>query len=236
MRNLARTDNRSIAFVALPVVLLTIDVHLSSSDTQRQRRRRRLEFYTTAIKAYRVRFDYAEVILAIIQKVLRLTNLPSVTVSLSDVDTPEPMRLSHGPKGWRDILAGNPQLYFRLVTALDYSMSQGMHRCDQTSSKPALLYQPPQSRDVNEIEDRTLTKTPEGLANPAPKDDPLKCTTLRLGVLESPSPDGSTARSDASPNLALDFFAGYDLFVESDFLGFQGNLVDCHSDNFEATS
>ncbi|KIX02483.1 uncharacterized protein Z518_08424 [Rhinocladiella mackenziei CBS 650.93] len=126
----------AIAYTALPHVLLSLDVKLSSTESQVVKRKQRLCFYVEVMRQYGFRFDFVNAISTIFKKLLRQAEIPSQStdsptdrassaINVRDFTPP----FSH-PKSWVDVLDRHPQIYFRLSFSLDYSLAKGQYPRD----------------------------------------------------------------------------------------------------------
>lgn len=122
------TDCRS-AYTALPLLLISLDVWLSPSDYQKKSRMRDLSHCAEAMRQYESRFSFAKFVSEIVRRVLQLVDYTSWSRSarspadnVSGLTMPIP---NHRPQTWSEICLQNPELYFKLLFSLDYSLSYG---------------------------------------------------------------------------------------------------------------
>ncbi|KAF2647973.1 hypothetical protein K491DRAFT_722972 [Lophiostoma macrostomum CBS 122681] len=188
-----------IAYAALPVVLLSLNIRLSPSPSQRRMRQQQLAAYVEAIREHRLRFDYNEVISTIIQGVVHLSETSSGATSAS--------------MSWGELLTQEPMAYFRLVATLDYSLNRGTFsekapivEVISSLSSPQL---PPEHMEM----ERTFLGSPSATFA-------LSAFGHELGL----DGDGNSeeyrpqrSRVSSSPR---DLLAACGVMIENDFLGF----------------
>lgn len=126
----------SLAYTALPLVLLSLDVKLSSTESQKLTRKYQLNLYAEMMKHYGRRYNFVNVVSDTVGKLLQLvdqTKSQSSYLSLqensSDLTSSHMLEASR-PNTWGDIVLQQPQLYFRLSASLDYSLSRGKYPRD----------------------------------------------------------------------------------------------------------
>lgn len=124
----------SAAYTALPLVLLSLDVKLSSTESQKLKRKYRLNVYVEMMRHYDQRYDFAKVISDTVIKLLQSVDIKLLLNKLAAQESSShtELQLSKGsrPRSWGDIITRNPQLYFKLSVSLDHSLSKGKYPCD----------------------------------------------------------------------------------------------------------
>lgn len=118
------------AYTALPLLLISLDVRLSPSDYQKKSRMRDLSHCTEAMRQYESRFSFAKLVSDIVRRVLQLVDYTSWSRSARSppADSLSGLTMSipnHRPQTWSEICLQNPELYFKLLFSLDYSLSYG---------------------------------------------------------------------------------------------------------------
>ncbi|KIM93818.1 hypothetical protein OIDMADRAFT_63932, partial [Oidiodendron maius Zn] len=135
-----------VAYTALPLALLSLDVRFSTTQPQKTRRQHRLDAYVETMKQCRHRFDFVCVVFGVVSKLLHLvdfsqrTTCPSnnaadvnlgmtktSTSSDADANFRISRTLSARPRSWVDLVSTEPQLYFRLSASLDFALSKGKY-------------------------------------------------------------------------------------------------------------
>ncbi|KAL5342223.1 fungal-specific transcription factor domain-containing protein [Aspergillus crustosus] len=108
------------AYTAVPLLLISLDVELSTSENQKKKRMRDLSFCAEAMKQYGHRFRFAQFVSEIVCKVLQLLNGKK---GVAPLDGPE--EAATRPCAWSELYLQAPQLYFKLLFSLEYSLSWG---------------------------------------------------------------------------------------------------------------
>ncbi|CZR68248.1 uncharacterized protein PAC_18147 [Phialocephala subalpina] len=152
----------SIAYTALPLALLSLDVKLSSTNAQQLRRKHRLASYTEVMRLCSLRFDFADVVAHFISKLLQLTDFtpPSSTRFTTNGSSDTDARVSapystSRPRGWYDVLVQYPQLYFRILFSLDFSLSRGRYPCENELPCRDVSLSSPKSPAAIELAEQT---------------------------------------------------------------------------------
>ncbi|KFY50176.1 hypothetical protein V496_09537 [Pseudogymnoascus sp. VKM F-4515 (FW-2607)] len=121
-----------VAYTALPLALLSLDVRFSSTEPEKASRQQRLSVFLETMKQCGHRFDFVGVVSAIITKVLRLvdfgkrSDFPSNnTSSSSDANLTVSRTPNACPKSWTEFVNTQPNLYLRLSAFLDFALSKG---------------------------------------------------------------------------------------------------------------
>ncbi|KAL2828848.1 fungal-specific transcription factor domain-containing protein [Aspergillus pseudoustus] len=109
------------AYTAVPLLLISLDVELSASENQKEKRMRDLSFCAEAMKQYGHRFRFAQFVSEIVCKVLRLMNGGMFAASPPGM----PEEAGNRPRAWSELYLYAPQLYFKLLFSLEYSLSWG---------------------------------------------------------------------------------------------------------------
>lgn len=123
----------SVAYTALPLALLSLDVRFSSTEPERANRQQRLSVYLETMKQCGHRFDFVGVVSHIITKVLQLVDFiepsafPSSDTASSNANLPASRTPATRPKSWAEFVNTQPNLYFRLSASLDYALSKGKY-------------------------------------------------------------------------------------------------------------
>ncbi|KAB8238954.1 transcription factor domain-containing protein [Aspergillus alliaceus] len=119
------------AYTALPLLLVSLDVWLSSSEYQKKRHMQDLSHCAEAMRQYERRFSFAKFVTEIVRKVVQLVDHESLSKprspinnisGLSGLAAPTP---NHPPRSWSETYSQNPQLYFKLLFSLDHFLSYG---------------------------------------------------------------------------------------------------------------
>ncbi|KAH8686039.1 hypothetical protein BGZ60DRAFT_107588 [Tricladium varicosporioides] len=122
------------AYTALPFILLSLDVKLSVTESQKLKRTYRLNAYVEMMRHYGQRYDFTKVISDTIIKLLQSVDIKHLSnrVPAQKKSSEAEFQLSKQshPRSWSDIVTRNPQLYFKLSVSLDYSLSKGRYPCD----------------------------------------------------------------------------------------------------------
>ncbi|OBT63483.1 hypothetical protein VE03_08118 [Pseudogymnoascus sp. 23342-1-I1] len=122
-----------VAYTALPLALLSLDVKLSSTELEKTNRQQRLSVYLETMKQCGNRFDFVSVVSGIITKILQLVDFTgrsafsSNNTASSDTNLPVLRTPTAHPKNWTEFVNTQPNLYFRLSASLDYALSKGIY-------------------------------------------------------------------------------------------------------------
>ncbi|KAH8594837.1 fungal-specific transcription factor domain-containing protein [Bisporella sp. PMI_857] len=122
-----------IAYTALPLALLSLDVKFSLTESQKERRENRLGVYVEAMNHYGLRFNFVRVVSEIVHKLLRFidANEPSSHLNQNSASITTRQRMSSlltgRPRSWVELLTKQPQLFSKLSFSLDLALSRGRY-------------------------------------------------------------------------------------------------------------
>ncbi|KAL5332602.1 fungal-specific transcription factor domain-containing protein [Aspergillus crustosus] len=117
------------AYTAVPLLLISLDVQLSSSEGQKVKRMRELSYCAEAMRQYASRFQFAQFVSGIVCKVLQLLDATSNPAAMSrargNILEEDMVEGETRPQTWCELYIENPQLYFTLLFSLDHSLAWG---------------------------------------------------------------------------------------------------------------
>lgn len=154
----------------MPLLLISLDVQLSSSESQKGKRMRELSYCAEAMRQYACRFQFAQFVSGIVCKVLQLLDAASSPAAMSHA---RGNILEEGmcegetrPQTWCELYIENPQLYFTLLFSLDHSLSWGKVPTSHDlpdwslSRRSPRLDRSPQQLNRSSADNRRLSVTP----------------------------------------------------------------------------
>ncbi|KAL3482046.1 hypothetical protein BJX99DRAFT_253169 [Aspergillus californicus] len=114
------------AYTAMPLLLVSLVARLSPSQSQREKSMQDVSHCTVAMRQYEHRFTSAKFVSELVCKVLRQTDcIRQLRPMASDTGDNASDANSSPTASWTDAFSRNPQLYFKLLFSLDYSLSLG---------------------------------------------------------------------------------------------------------------
>lgn len=184
-----------VAYTALPLALLSLDVRFSTTQPQKTRRQHRLDAYVETMKQCRHRFDFVCVVFGVVSKLLHLvdfsqrTTCPSnnaadvnlgmtktSTSSDADANFRISRTLSARPRSWVDLVSTEPQLYFRLSASLDFALSKGKYPSESELPGWIIDLSPPHAP----AEEMELPSSANGVLTMSPEDPTMGSRPLVL--------------------------------------------------------
>ncbi|KAH8592582.1 hypothetical protein B0O99DRAFT_689441 [Bisporella sp. PMI_857] len=136
---------------ALPLVLLSLDVRFSSTESRKSRCKHQLSVYMEVMKHYGHRFTFVGVDSDTIRKLLQLVNLnecptcPTTKTNSLDTNLHRPNPPSVRPKSRVEFVTRQPQLYSKLSISLDFVLSKGKYPSEKERPGWALNLALPQA-------------------------------------------------------------------------------------------
>jgi hypothetical protein len=217
--------------MALPLALLSLNVKLSSTKSEETRRKHQLAFYTEAMRLFSIRFDFADVIIHVINKLLQIADFTSPLICFhtdggsSDTYAGVLATSANRPRSWCDILVRRPQLYLRLLFSLDYSLSRGRYPRDSELPRRALL--PPPTRSQTRIEPVESTETQAQLPMLTSSDSLLSNVPLQQTAHVKNFQFGRVREASLTPpTAAMHIFGGGSPYPLLDTFGFSEHSLE----------
>lgn len=120
----------SVPLIAHPLLLSALDVRLASTKSQSATRKRRFRYYANLMQVFQQRYDGTDTVAAFIQQTLQLAGYilprPQARGLSSGSDQSAAGSRSSGQcSSWSELFADFPNLYLRVLFALDYALSRG---------------------------------------------------------------------------------------------------------------
>ncbi|EEP76991.1 predicted protein [Uncinocarpus reesii 1704] len=130
----------AIAYTALPLVLIALDVKLSGSVSQSATRKRRLRYYAEIMQLYRSRYDGTDDVAVYIREILQFAETQNLSISIRPMKSDDCAPVQE-TRGWAEVFVRQPRFYLRMSLTLDYALARG--RYPQDSDLPVLVRELP---------------------------------------------------------------------------------------------
>ncbi|KAL2840639.1 fungal-specific transcription factor domain-containing protein [Aspergillus pseudodeflectus] len=114
----------AVAYTAWPLLLASLDVQLSKSQSQKRTRMPELWVFEEAMRQYKQQFLVAQFLTDIIDRLLRVSKGELDETRKNPHDIAQPERQNQ-PQEWSELYWQSPHLYFKVLFSLDYAMSSG---------------------------------------------------------------------------------------------------------------
>lgn len=116
-----------MAYTAFPLILSALDLRLSVDTGQVETKKRQLAVYMEAMRLYRKKYDGADRVSDIIDKVLfdAANQSRQICPSVSSPETDSSTLWVDRSIGWSEIFSQHPEFHLRLALALDFALSRG---------------------------------------------------------------------------------------------------------------
>lgn len=180
------TTRFRVAYLALPIILNSLDVNsFSSSNTRTEAKRRQLRLLNTAMDLYRGRYSGASDAQNAITQTIEDTRAEQQTLSLPK-GTSSAMTCHKPVNDWLDIFIHNPSEYLRISFRIDISLSSGYY--PKTEALPQRLY-----FHLDLLSNTPITKSlmPPSIDAYADELGQNLFDTPKLSTLDSPNMDNS---------------------------------------------
>ncbi|KAJ0417990.1 hypothetical protein BJY00DRAFT_325262 [Aspergillus carlsbadensis] len=114
----------AVAYTAWPLLLASLDVQLSRSQSQKRSRMPELWVFEEAMRRYKQQFLVTQFLTDTINGLLRVSKT-ELHETVENTHNTAQLGRQGQPQEWSELYSHNPHLYFKVLFSLDYAMSSG---------------------------------------------------------------------------------------------------------------